>query len=896
MAAVANGQAVISAGAGSYYASMPAGFEKPVDSAGNAAFPRTSPGFAGMPQTNEWWSSLIWQRDPANAYGSTMYPIPLAMRARSDGLDLAHVKTPVVFGTGYNFGLYDNQIAMRISVSGIGAATMLVDGAGDWSVAPKWTGNGRSLKLWLARGSPFVYADASGGDAEVRFNAAAGAANVWFNSGNVLGVTIGGTAYGLFAPAGAVWTVSGGVARSTMAGKGYFSVAALPAQDQAVLAMFASHAFAFVTGTRTNWSLDVASSRVAQTCTFQTTVREGSVGTPLVTMFRHQWLASETIPLPFSYTTARGEAKLAAASDVSASFDFGGIVPYFPATGAVDQARLWQLVNQVYLEGNLNPSGDSYGSGKAYGRIAQLIPLAEQCGHTAARDRFVAFLRDELTDWFRVGSSPPGGGTDAYASIQAESFGASSSGLSIGPSPTGQAVLGLTGGSWLKYPQVNFASGTPTRFLVNFASGTSGSGLFEARIDSLTGSVVAGGGVGSTGGTGNWVEVPLSVTTVGGATTGLHDVYLKITTPYSGELMRIDAFRFERSGGGSQDRCFAYDPNWKTLIAHPASFGLGSELNDHHFHYGYFIMAAATLARYDAAWASQYGPMVDLLIKDAANWDRSETRFPMLRNFDPYAGHSYASGHQSFFAGNNQESSSESMNFAAACFLWGAVTGRTEIRDLGAFLYAVEGDAIEQYWFDADNAVYPSGVQRKMAGIVWCYGAEYATWFSGNPWQIHGINFLPVTAASTYLGRRPDAIVKNWNILQASLTPAHTPVWLDIGFSALATANPAQADQLLAANPSYTPEAGDSRARTEHWIKTLRRVGIVDPAARASVPTYAAFRNGAVAHRFVWNPTSVPQIIRFNDGRQLVVAPGQVGYWQGQARPLSPSRIAVPTQ
>ena len=62
----------------------------------------------------------------------------------------------------------------------------------------------------------------------------------------------------------------------------------------------------------------------------------------------------------------------------------------------------------------------------------------------------------------------------------------------------------------------------------------------------------------------------------------------------------------------------------------------------------------------------QYGGMVDLLIRDANNYDRSDTRFPYLRDFDIYAGHDWASGHGAFGAGNNQESSSEGQNFANA--------------------------------------------------------------------------------------------------------------------------------------------------------------------------------------------------------------------------------------
>ncbi|MDX2116961.1 MAG: glycosyl hydrolase [Planctomycetota bacterium] len=879
-------QTVINAGWGSYYADTPSSFERPVNSSGTAVTPRITGNYSGPPQTNEWWSSLIWQRSSSNAYGSQMYPLPLAVKAQPDGLDIGYVSTPSVFGTGYNFPLGTGQTAMRIGVAGMTSATVLVDSAGDWSVAPIWSGNGRTLKLWLARGSPFVYADCSGGGAEVRFNAAAGTATVWSNSGNVLGVTIAGSSYGLFAPAGATWTVSNGVASSTLAGKGYFSVAALPSQSSALLTTFAARAFAFVTDTRVSWSLDTATSKVNVTHQFITTAREGANTTPLVTMFRHLWLRSPTPTLGVSYTTARGEAKLAAAGTITSSFDFGGVVPFFPSTGGISSSRLWSLVDQVYQQSNLNTATDSYFSGKAYGRIAQLIPLAEQAGHTAARDRFIGFLRDELSDWLTVGQSAQGG-IDAYVPIQAEAFSEQSGGLTIGPSPTGQAVLGFTGGSWVKFPNVNFKSGKPGRFLVRYASGTTGSGLLEAVADGLNGTVIAGGGVGRTGGVNTWTEVPLALTSAGAAMTGLHDVYLRVTTPYEGELLRIDSFRFERSGSTAVDRAFAYNQAWDTLIASPASFGLGSEMNDHHFHYGYFIMAAATLARYDPTWAANYGPMVDLLIRDAANYDRADTRFPMLRNFDPYAGHSYASGHQAFFAGNNQESSSEAMNFATGCFLWGAARGDNAVRDLGAMLYGVESDAIEQYWFDADNAVYPAAVSRKMAGLVWCYGAEYATWFTGNPWQIHGINFLPITPGSTYLGRRPDMLSKNWSILQASAV-GQTPAWLDINYSMLAMTDATTAQAWLDANPNFTSEEGESAAHTEHWIRTMRRVGQVDTTVTADMPTYAAFRRGDERHRFVWNPGASNRVVRFSDGRSMTVPAGQVVYWRNLVKTITP--------
>ena len=48
----------------------------------------------------------------------------------------------------------------------------------------------------------------------------------------------------------------------------------------------------------------------------------------------------------------------------------------------------------------------------------------------------------------------------------------------------------------------------------------------------------------------------------------------------------------------------------------------------------------------------------------------------------------------------------------------GEITGQEEIRDLGAYLYTIESEAIEQYWFDIDNDVFPESFDHKTAGMI----------------------------------------------------------------------------------------------------------------------------------------------------------------------------------
>ena len=60
-------------------------------------------------------------------------------------------------------------------------------------------------------------------------------------------------------------------------------------------------------------------------------------------------------------------------------------------------------------------------------------------------------------------------------------------------------------------------------------------------------------------------------------------------------------------------------------------------MNDHHFHYGYWMMGAADVALRDPTGPSQqkWGGMVGKLIADIATDERGRADFPFLRNFDP---------------------------------------------------------------------------------------------------------------------------------------------------------------------------------------------------------------------------------------------------------------------
>jgi endoglucanase Acf2 len=352
---------------------------------------------------------------------------------------------------------------------------------------------------------------------------------------------------------------------------------------------------------------------------------------------------------------------------------------------------------------------------------------------------------------------------------------------------------------------------------------------------------------------------------------------------------------------GEATRLFVYDANWGTLIGYPASYGSDSELNDHHFHYGYYIAAAATLAKFDPAWAANgaYGSMVNLLIRDANNPDRNDTMFPFLRDFDIYAGHDWASGHGAFGAGNNQESSSEGMNFANALIQWGQATGNTAVRDAGLFIYTTQAQAIQEYWFDSSNQNFPSTFAHNAVGMVWGDGGAYATWFSGEPEMIQGINMLPITGGSLYMGYKPAYNTTNWNELVTNNGGPPT-VWQDVLWSFQALGNGDAALANFRANTGYTPEEGESKAHTFHWLRNLAALGTVDTTVTANTPLYAVFtKNGAKTY-VASNLTGSPLNVTFSDGRTLTVPAGKTATtgaftWVGGGGTSNPPTSQPPT-
>ncbi|MGY4645070.1 glycosyl hydrolase [Cellulomonas sp. URHB0016] len=268
-------------------------------------------------------------------------------------------------------------------------------------------------------------------------------------------------------------------------------------------------------------------------------------------------------------------------------------------------------------------------------------------------------------------------------------------------------------------------------------------------------------------------------------------------------------------------RCVVYDAAAASAIGLTPSFG-SDELNDHHFHYGYLLAAAGLLAKDDASLAKKLAPVMNLLGQDIAA-AKATDELPQLRSFDPYAGHSWASGTSPFADGNNQESSSEAVNAWNGLGLWAQASGQKALSTEATWLASTEASTARTYWTDPDLSEF-EGFDHTMVSLNWGGKRDYATWFSPEPSAILGIQLIPMGPVQTYLAAGVDP-----EQIRASVKEA-TPQGFDVQFGgylamyqALAGADDAAAAWTEATGlPDTAIDDGTSRSATLAFIASAQ--------------------------------------------------------------------------
>jgi len=188
---------------------------------------------------------------------------------------------------------------------------------------------------------------------------------------------------------------------------------------------------------------------------------------------------------------------------------------------------------------------------------------------------------------------------------------------------------------------------------------------------------------------------------------------------------------YETAWGGVIDKAGATDAN--------VDFGNGY-YNDHHFHYGYFLHAAAVIGYLDPTWLTENQDYVSALARDVSNPSSLDQYFPVFRSFDWYHGHSWAKGLFESGDGKDEESSSEDAMFAYGLKMWGKTIGDASMEARGNLMLSVLARSLQSYFLmTSDNVNQPAEfIGNKVTGILFENKADHTTYFGTDLSYIQG--------------------------------------------------------------------------------------------------------------------------------------------------------------
>lgn len=220
-------------------------------------------------------------------------------------------------------------------------------------------------------------------------------------------------------------------------------------------------------------------------------------------------------------------------------------------------------------------------------------------------------------------------------------------------------------------------------------------------------------------------------------------------TPWLDGTFHVNGFHHENKWGGIITKQGSMDSG--------ADFGFGI-YNDHHYHLGYFLYAAAVLSKIDHAWGRKYKPQVYSMVADIMNLSKKPTsRYARLRCFDLWKLHSWAGGLTEFADGRNQESTSEAVNAYYSAGLLGLSYGDTHLLSTASTLASLEILSAEMWWHVKPSSgeggiMYEEdfGRENRFIGVLWANKRDSGLWFAPPDWRecrlgIQVLPLLPVT-------------------------------------------------------------------------------------------------------------------------------------------------------
>ncbi|WP_240485143.1 glycosyl hydrolase [Aestuariibacter salexigens] len=736
----------------------------------NPLFPHVSGEAATQPvAAHRWWGSVSFNGemtigDPNDAAYIT--PDPITARVTNAGFRMMGIPGGLnVYGIDYGYRIPDPFAevfdGMAIANTEYADLRAFASRTSDGSITVEWQAQNETvMRATFVHGSPYVFVDVLQGNLLLKtLREDGGEKGVYYQDDRSLGIwtsVAGNTNYYLVTGQGDTQfdNVSGNRISVSDSSNSY-TIALMPAvstPSQDMIALFAEHAQTKVADVQIDYTVDKDSYAV--NITHRYLKADGSPAETLAGLQPLHWkhVTGTLNDTGYSVRSARGISKFMVASEFSYQLPHVGVLPALPTfTDSLDTEVLTELINEFTATSSTqwNTYTDTYWSGKQYGKVAELIAIADAVNLDEQKQQLLSWLKAELENWFTAET--------------------------------------------------------------------------DEQLDT--------------------------------------------------------------------EKYFVYDQTWNTLLGMEESFAAHQQLNDHHFHYGYFVRAAAEICRHEAQWCSddQYGQMIKLLIRDYAG-GRDDPLFPYLRHFDPANGFSWASGNVNFVRGNNNESTSEAANAYGAMILFGQITGDQEMIDRGTYLHASTAAAYWQYWNNIDgyrgnddeNNNFPSGYDRITTSIVWGDGAVFSTWFSAATAHILGIQGLPTNALNLHIGVHADYLT-DYVTLGLSESDNGKPSgliadqWRDIWWNIWAMTDALASIEDYETVSTYTPEAGESKAHTYHWLHTFKKLGHVAMGTgqlTADYPSAVVFRSATNMHYVVYNFEETERNVTFSDGTVVQAQPG----------------------
>ncbi|KAG6901688.1 hypothetical protein C0995_009179 [Termitomyces sp. Mi166 len=261
----------------------------------------------------------------------------------------------------------------------------------------------------------------------------------------------------------------------------------------------------------------------------------------------------------------------------------------------------------------------------------------------------------------------------------------------------------------------------------------------------------------------------------------------------------------------------AYETGWGGIINRAGyndtwvDYGNGY-YNDHHFHYGYLLAAAAVIAKHDGAWLNTFRPTMEWFLRDIINPSRNDPFFPVTRCRDWFAGHSWASGIANGAGDRDQESVGEAVNGYYGALLWADVTGNADIKNYARLLIATEQHAAQVYWHlyptasatDRDQPYLEQGLRDLVTiGNVMDWQAGAWLFWGDQRVEIAAIQILPVTPINEYMYDAAWAQAVYDYTFQELNNATYGDEWKSVIYLAYSQVNPAVAAQLSSSLTSW---------------------------------------------------------------------------------------------